>query len=156
MNLIQTINFWKIASFFSIVSSFFMYTKQEIHHSVDAYNVALIQIDSLGPNNEKIEWDTIISYDPLTKNETIEYISRDVIEEEIVEGMIIDTFISFDPDTYEEVITLVEVKEINNLKPKQEEDIKTGIDTIITFDPQTFDEEIIIINHDTGQRDTIK
>jgi len=70
--------------------------------------------------------DTIITFDPETKEETIKYVKR-------------------------EEATGTE-KVINDLKAVN----STGIDTIIVFDPADFTETVIIVNHDTGAVDTIQ
>ncbi len=42
-------------------------------------------------------------------------------------------------------------------KAKSTEEVQSkGIDTIVFFKPDVIDEFVIIINHDTGKRDTIR
>ncbi len=80
---------------------------------------------------------------------------RDTLEP----GMVIDTFITFDPVTFKEEIQIVVRKEGED----EPQSIQTttyepeGIDTFIIFSPETLKEEMmIIINHETGERDTIR
>lgn len=73
-------------------------------------------------------------------------------------GKEIDTIISYDPVTYEEHIEYILSSELPFTPPSkpQKDSIPTGIDTIVIFFPETIDEYVVIINHDTGQRDTLK
>lgn len=71
-----------------------------------------------------------------------------------LEGQEIDTIISFDPVTFVESIEyVIHTPQELGTSPKTP---LTGIDTIVIFDPADFSETVIIMNHDTGQVDTIR
>lgn len=104
--------------------------------------------DTIPPELEGQEIDTIIIFDPVTKEETIEYVIS-------VPQTGIDTILSFNTDDFSETIVIV------NHDTGQRDSIKqdpptTGVDTLVIFDPVDFHETIIIMNHETGQRDTLK
>ena len=70
-------------------------------------------------------------------------------------GQDIDTFISFDPTTFKETVTYALSTGDDDFVPENETP-STGIDTLVIFDPVDFSETMIIINNETGQRDTIR
>lgn len=69
-------------------------------------------------------------------------------------GKDIDTIVTFDPITFEEQISY-QLRSDGEPGAVVLEEF-SGIDTLIIFDPDDFSETVIIINHDTGQRDTIR
>lgn len=76
-----------------------------------------------------------------------------------LEGEIIDTIITFHPDTYEETIEYVKSKDKNRTTEGTSVEYTSpgiGIDTIIIFDPEEYSETVIIVNHETGLTDTIQ
>ncbi len=96
--------------------------------------------------------DTVITFDPTTKTETIHYVESGTLNPS--SQTIIDTVLVYDPATGKETIEIVRLPPQSSLP----ENIKrnTGIDTVIVFDAATYKETVIIYNHDTGQVDTIQ
>jgi len=103
--------------------------------------------------NSKISQEVQIQEEAvLTETDRFPPIPKELIGKEI------DTIISYDPETFDEKIEYILSSEL----PKNDslripgDYIARGIDTIVIFDPETIEEFVIIINHDTGQRDTMK
>ena len=74
-------------------------------------------------------------------------------------GEMVDTVFTFDPETKTETIRYVK-KGSEGFKGEvtsiQSQSTRTGIDTLIIFDPTDLIETVIVVNHDTGERDTIQ
>lgn len=89
-------------------------------------------------------------------NDIIDY---PVIPPELV-GENIDTVFTFDPESKTVSIHYEKYNEENHINTEKshplDRDGFTGIDTLIIFDPADYSETIIVINHDTGERDTIQ
>jgi len=70
-----------------------------------------------------------------------------------------DTIITFDPKTGEETVAIVRRTQPAKVYPAITQNIparNTGIDTIIIFDAETFEETWIVVDNETGVRDTIR
>ncbi len=81
--------------------------------------------------------------------------ASDLAQTKLQEGIQMDTVITFDPVTGEEIVEVVKKIDSGNTIttvtiPKKLLR-KTGIDTIITFDPNSYKKVITIINVDTGE-----
>lgn len=127
MNSEKKINKWQYAFLLPILGLVFMAFSLESYPVYQMQNGAIIS-----PTNQ----------------DTFPPIPPELIGKEI------DTIVTFDSDTYEEQISYV-------LRIEGEEggvvlQEFTGIDTLVIFDPDDFSETIIIINHDTGERDTLR
>lgn len=72
-----------------------------------------------------------------------------------LEGKMLDTIITFDPDTYTETIEYIESTPNTDMTSKLNQANSEEIDTLIIFNATTFEETTIIINNSTGVRDTI-
>ena len=96
--------------------------------------------------------DSIINYE----HDITDYPS---IPPELV-GENIDTIFTFDPETQTVSVHYEKYNEQNNFDSEKshpfDRDGTTGIDTIIIFDPADYSETVIVINHDTGETDTLQ
>lgn len=72
----------------------------------------------------------------------------------ITPAEIVDTIITYDKETVAIVRRTTPKAHAAFRLPNSAD--RTGIDTLIIFDPKTFEETVIIINNDTGTRDTIQ